>query len=121
MEFMDNNDQSTSETDRLAALHALTLLDTPAEERFDRITRVAQRTLRVPIALINLIDADRLWCKSYQGLAIGEVPRDASFCTYAIEQTGALVVSDLTKDPRFADNPVVTGPLHALLRRTHPA
>jgi PAS domain S-box-containing protein len=120
MEFMDNNDQSTSETDRLAALHALTLLDTPAEERFDRITRVAQRTLRVPIALINLIDADRLWCKSYQGLAIGEVPRDASFCTYAIEQTGALVVSDLTKDPRFADNPVVTGPLHARFYAGHP-
>ncbi|HEY8600738.1 MAG TPA: PAS domain S-box protein [Thermomicrobiales bacterium] len=119
MDFMENNDQRKSETGRLAALHALTLLDTPAEERFDRITRVAQRTFRVPIALINLIDAERLWCKSYQGLAVGEVPRDTSFCTYTIEQSGVLVVPDLTKDPRFAGNPVVTGRPHARFYAGH--
>src|SRR6476661_4495398 len=113
MDFMENNDQISSETGRLAALHALALLDTPAEERFDRITRVAQRTFRVPIALINLIDADRLWCKSYQGLAVSEIPRDVAFCSYTIEQSDVLVIPDLAKDPRFADNPLVTGALHA--------
>lgn len=65
-------------------LEGLYLLDTPAEERFDRITRLAQGIFNIPVALISLVDEDRVWFKSSQGLAVTEVPREFSFCTYAI-------------------------------------
>lgn len=65
---------------RLAALRALDLLDTPAEERFDRITRLAQALFDVPITLVTLVDAERQWFKSKQGLDAAQTPRDVSFC-----------------------------------------
>ena len=74
---------SPHEPQRLAALHALQVLDTPAEERFDRITRLAKRLLDVPIALISLVDAERQWFKSRQGLEVAEMGRDVSFCVWA--------------------------------------
>ena len=64
---------------RLAALHCLGLLDSPAEERFDRITRLTQRLFGVPIALISLVDRDRQWFKSRQGLAAEQTSREISF------------------------------------------
>ena len=79
---------------RLIALRALNLLDTPAEERFERITRTAIRTFDVPIALISLVDAERQWIKSCQGFAISETPRSISFCGHAILQDQALVIPD---------------------------
>jgi signal transduction histidine kinase len=94
---------------RLAALRALRVLDTPPEERFDRITRVARRLFGVPIALVSLIDAERQWFKSCQGLAIRETPRELSFCGHAILGEGVLVIPDARQDPRFADNPLVAG------------
>jgi len=95
------------ETKRLAALINLDLVDTPAEERFDRITRFAARLFGVPIALISLVDADRQWFKSRHGLAITDTPRNVSFCGHAILGEGAFVVPDARRDPRFADNPLV--------------
>lgn len=97
------------ETRRLAALRALRILDTPAEERFDRITRTARRLFNVPIALISLVDGDRQWFKSCQGLAVNETSRSVSFCGHAILQDEPLVVPDAASDPRFHDNPLVTG------------
>lgn len=101
--------EPNDEKKRVAALHALGLLDTPPEERFDRITRLAQRTFSVPIVLISLIDEKRQWFKSRQGLEAAETPRELSFCAHAIADGGLMVVPDATKDARFADNPLVAG------------
>ena len=99
----------TDEAARLHALHALDILDTPAEERFDRLTRIAQHILQVPIALVSLVDADRQWFKSHQGLDARETPRDISFCGHAILGADLFVVPDTATDPRFSDNPLVSG------------
>jgi diguanylate cyclase (GGDEF)-like protein len=96
------------ETRRLRTLHALGLLDTPAEERFDRITRMAQRVFDVPISLISLVDENRQWFKSRQGLDAVETPRNVSFCGHAIHGDSPMVVPDASQDVRFADNPYVT-------------
>ncbi len=98
------------EEQRLAALHNLQILDTPCEERFDRITRMATRLFDIPIALVTLIDAKRQWFKSSQGLTFSETPRSISFCGHTILGRDILVVSDSKEDPRFADNPLVIGP-----------
>jgi GAF domain-containing protein len=98
------------ESSRLQALRELLILDTPAEERFDRIVRFAAQELDVPIALISLVDAERQWFKARVGLDACSTPRDAAFCAYAILRPEVLVVPDATRDPRFADNPLVTGP-----------
>ncbi len=97
------------EAQRLAALHSLHILDTPPEERFDRITRLAQRLFDVPIALISLVDASRVWFKSRAGLDLEQIPRARSFCEHAILGRGPFVVQDARTDPRFSDNPLVTG------------
>ncbi len=99
----------SNEVQRLSALRALHILDTPAEERFDRITRLAQRLFDVPIALVSLVDENRQWFKSCQGLDLTETPRSSSFCAHAILGDDILVIPDATQDPRFADNPLVTG------------
>ncbi|MDH3460804.1 MAG: GAF domain-containing protein, partial [Burkholderiaceae bacterium] len=106
---MKKPDTPANEPVRLAALCALDMLDTPAEERFDRITRVAQRHFGVQIALVSLVDADRQWFKSRQGLAALETPRDVSFCGHAILSEDVFYVPNALQDPRFADNPLVTG------------
>jgi len=98
-----------NEVERLAALHALRILDTPPEERYDRITRLAQKLLDVPVALISLVDQDRQWFKSRQGCAGTESGRDTSFCGHAILGDGPFVVPDASLDDRFHDNPSVTG------------
>ena len=94
---------------RLAALRGLHVLDSPAEECFERITRTARRRFGVPIVLVSLVDANRQWFKSCVGLPVAETPRSASFCAHAILGDGALVIEDARRDPRFAANPLVTG------------
>ncbi len=96
------------ESARLSVLRQLGILDTPAEERFDRITRLAQRLFDVPIALVSLVDTDRQWFKSRQGVDIEETTRDLSFCAHAIHDDRVFVVADALQDPRFADHPMVT-------------
>lgn len=98
-----------AEAARLAALHRLDILDTPAEERFDRYTRLAAAALRVPIAAIVLVDAERQWFKSRVGLDACATPRSISFCSHAILRADALVVPDARLDERFAANPLVSG------------
>jgi len=99
-----------NEQERLAALRALQLLDTPPEERFDRITRLAQRLFNVPIALVSLVDGHRQWFKSRQGLDATETPRNISFCGHAILNDGVFYVPNAAADARFRDNPLVAGP-----------
>jgi len=95
---------------RLAVTRSLGLIETPPEERFDRITRVAAALFDTPIALIALMERDREWFKSICGLDLREVPRDESFCGHSIYSREPLVVEDARLDRRFADNPYVTGP-----------
>ena len=99
-----------AEEERLQALAALNVLDTPPERRFDRVARLAARLLDAPTALISLIDEDRQFHKAEVGFdGISEIPRSQSFCSHAIEQPGqALVVTDPQADDRFRDNPLVT-------------
>lgn len=98
-----------NETERLAALYELHILDTPPIDRFDRITRVCSAMFGVPITLVSLVDANRQWFKSKCGLDAQQTPRDVSFCGHAILQDDALVIHDALLDPRFNDNPFVTG------------
>lgn len=97
------------EAGRLAALQQYDILDTPPEESFDRITRLAKSALQMPIVLVSLIDADRQWFKSRQGLEVTETPRDISFCTHAIEQDEPYIIRDALRDARFRENLLVTG------------
>jgi GAF domain-containing protein len=98
-----------NEAERLAALHELLILDTPPEERFDRVIRFAAEEFDMPMAVMSLVDDERNWFKSVVGLDVCEVPRDIAFCSYAILQAEPLVVEDASLDPRFSDNPLVTG------------
>jgi DNA-binding response OmpR family regulator len=101
---------ANDEAARLASLRALDVLDTPAEERFDRLTRLAASLFDVPTALISLVDENRQWFKSTCGLDAKETPKDESFCAHAVASRETLIVPDALQDDRFADNPVVTGP-----------
>ncbi|MEM9233610.1 MAG: ATP-binding protein [Pseudomonadota bacterium] len=105
-------EQKTNELLRLDELYSLCALDTPAVERFDRITRLAAHLYNAPIALISLVDQDRQWFKSRRGLNAAETERSISFCTHAIESDEVFIIPDATKDERFADNPLVTGAPH---------
>ncbi len=96
-----------NERERLQTLRDLDLLDTLPEERFDRITRIARQLFSVPIALVSLVDDDRQWFKSRQGLDATETPRDISFCGHAIIDKEPLIVTNALEDERFADNPLV--------------
>jgi len=101
---------SWEESERIRALHDLNVLDTPPEERFDRLTRLARSLFRVPIALVSLVDEDRQWFKSHQGLEgleVRETPREFSFCAHAITDGQRLVVNDALEDERFRENPLV--------------
>lgn len=97
------------EEKRLAALRSMGILDTVPEERFDRLTREATEQFHVPIAAITLIDAEREWFKSCQGLSAREGKRSESFCGHAMLSKLIFVVEDTLEDERFADNPMVTG------------
>jgi PAS domain S-box-containing protein len=100
------------EEDRLAALHALKIMDTAPQPQFDRMTRLATKLFNVPIALVSLCDAQRVWFKSRQGLDEAEAPRDISFCSYVILQNQAFIVENAATDHRFSDHPLVVGAPH---------
>lgn len=110
----------TAERERLEALHALRILDTPPEDRFDRVTRLAQRLFGVPMVAVSMIDADRQWFKSRIGLDDDETKRHDAMCNHTIQQPGVLVVPDATLDERFVTNPFVTGDPHVRFYAGHP-
>jgi diguanylate cyclase (GGDEF)-like protein len=98
-----------NEERRLAALHEIGILDTPAEREFDDITLLASQICGTPIAIISLVDETRQWFKSRVGLDAPETPRDQAFCAYTIlNPTETMIVEDATADERFRDNPLVT-------------
>ncbi len=97
------------EDSRIATLRALNILDTPREDRYDRLTRLAMRVFNVPYSTISMIDTQRQWFKSIQGLTLCETSRDISFCAHAILYDEILYVGNALKDERFHDNPVVVG------------
>lgn len=96
---------------RQALLARTALLDTPAEEAFDRVVQLASELFGVPVALISLIDSKRQWFKAKVGIDVCQTPRAISFCTHVVSQGDMLVVSNALLDERFADNPLVTGEL----------
>ena len=98
-----------NEPQRLHALRATDILFTPAEERFDRITRLASRLLGTPISVVSLVAEKCQWFKSAYGLDATETPREVSFCGHAILGDDTFVVEDTSLDSRFSNNPLVTG------------
>lgn len=105
----ERNSRSPEEKRRLDALRATHLLDTAPEEMFDCLTRAACDALGVPIALVSLVDEERQWFKSRCGLDATETHRSSSFCAHVIQLESMMVIEDAALDPRFADNPLVTG------------
>ncbi|GAA0542934.1 GAF domain-containing sensor histidine kinase [Paractinoplanes ferrugineus] len=99
--------QPDNETDRLAALYALDILDSAPEQDFDDIVQLASNVCGTPMSLVTLVDTDRQWFKARVGTDFTETSRDLSFCAHAILGRDLLVVPDATKDARFADNPWV--------------
>lgn len=96
-----------NEIDRLATLHSLRILDTPADERFDRYARISAKIFDMPIALISLVDGNRQWFKAAEGLEAAQTPRDVSFCGHAILGDGVFEIQNARRDFRFRDNPLV--------------
>jgi diguanylate cyclase (GGDEF)-like protein len=92
---------------RVESLRELWLLDTDPEERFDRITRLAQRLFNVPIVVFGLVDSERVWFKSRVGLDLPEVPRGDAFCAHAILTEGIIQVEDAAEDVRFSGSALV--------------
>ncbi|ARJ41680.1 GGDEF domain-containing protein [Pantoea alhagi] len=101
-----------NEAQRLDALHALKILNTPAEERFDRLTRLARRLFNVSVSVVSLLDAEHQWFKSKDGISVTHTTRDISFCGHTILQDDVMVVENACDDPRFHDNPLVIGEPH---------
>ncbi|WP_034298640.1 diguanylate cyclase [Herbaspirillum sp. RV1423] len=97
---------------RIGELHALHILDTLPEERFDRLTRLARRLFSVPVAVVSLVDSKRQWSKAHTGMDTCEMARDISFCGHAILRDEVMVVPDALEDVRFKDNPLVLGDPH---------
>ena len=97
------------EYERMQAVESLGLLDTPPEADFDEAVRLAAVICKTPISMMSIVDHHRQWFKAKIGLDIDETPRDQAFCAHAIGRTSALIVPDAHNDPRFFENPLVTG------------
>ncbi len=102
------------EAARLLELHSYAVLDTPADAKFDDISELTRRLAETEIGIVSLVDSQRQWFKSCVGAPLGqqETPRDISFCGHTILQRNPLIINDAREDPRFADNPLVTGEPH---------
>lgn len=102
-----------NESQRLDAVRYYEILDTEPEVEFDALTRVAAHTFGAPIAVVAMLDSDRLWFKSKLGLEVPQLDRKVAFCAHAIMcPREPLVVPDLLNDQRFADNPLVANAPH---------
>ena len=107
-EVMRSAGKPKDEAIRLETLYSCKVLDTEPERVYDDITRLLSLTCNVPMAVISLVDGDRLWLKSNVGVGELELTRDEGFCSHAILQRETLIVPDTLADPRFANSPLVT-------------
>ena len=98
-----------NETERLAAVRRYDILDSPPDGAFDRITALAARRLRVPIAIISIVDEERIWFKSHHGLPVEQIGREPGLCASAILGDTPYLIEDARKDPRSLANPLVAG------------
>jgi signal transduction histidine kinase/CheY-like chemotaxis protein len=103
-----------NEPRRLAALRSLDILDSEVEALYDEMTALAAEICEAPISLVSLVDENRQWFKSRHGLAALETPREVAFCAHAILGNDLFEVEDSRCDPRFRDNPLVTGDPHVI-------
>src|SRR5262249_41797191 len=108
------------ESERLADLRALNILDTPPEQRFDGIVQLAAQVFGVPIAYIAMIDSDRQWFKAKCGIGTEQTTRDESFCGHTILGSEPLIIPDAKQDSRFHDSPLVTDEPHVRFYAGHP-
>jgi GAF domain-containing protein len=106
------NNASANETRRLDALRAYEILDTPPEQSFDDLARLAAAVCETPIALVSFIDDRRQWFKARTGFDAAEPPREVSFCAQAISGRDIFLVPNTLTDDRFSTNPYVSGPPH---------
>ena len=97
------------EETRIAALRKYEILDTPADGSFDDLTALAAKVFNVPIAIVSLVDTDRIWFKSHHGLEIEQIDRDPGLCASAIMSDDVYLVEDARNDPRCLANPLVAG------------
>ena len=98
-----------NDAQRLDALRELLILDTPPEERFDRIVQFAAEEFDMPMVLISLVDESRQWFKARVGIDACQTDRETSFCGHAIHRPELFIIEDALQDTRFFDNPFVTG------------
>lgn len=103
------NDVGSSEADRLAAVRRYDILDTPPDGSFDRITALAASLFSAPIAIISLVDTDRIWFKSHHGVDVQQIDREPGLCASAILENGPYILTDAANDPRALANPLVAG------------
>jgi signal transduction histidine kinase/CheY-like chemotaxis protein len=97
------------ETERLKALRRYEILDTPPDGAFDRITSIAARLFKVPIAIVSLVDSDRIWFKSHHGIDVRQIDREPGLCASAILSDEIYAITDASKDVRSLTNPLVVG------------
>ena len=100
---------ATNEAARLAAVRRYAILDTPPDGTFDNITSLAARFFDVPIAIVSIVDHDRVWFKSKQGLSVEQVGIDPGLCTSAILKDVPTIIPDTRLDPKTLANPLVAG------------
>ena len=105
------SDPTANEIKRLQTVRRYDILDTPPDGAYDRITSLAARLFQVPIAIISIVDSDRIWFKSHHGLDANEVRRDAGLCASAILQDGPYIIEDAAVDERALTNPLAAGEL----------
>ncbi|MEO6539226.1 MAG: GAF domain-containing sensor histidine kinase [Ferruginibacter sp.] len=106
---VDNSAILKQEEDRIRSLKKYDILDTPPDGSFDRITRLAAKLLGVPIAIVTLVDTDRIWFKSKYGIDVQQITRDPGLCSSAILSNELYIVEDARKDPRTLANPLIAG------------
>jgi len=116
----EDDQEHHDEERRQLSLERLGILDTEPEERFTRIAAIAQRLFGTAAAALTFVDGDRQWFKARLGFTFTESPRSLAFCDYTIRQNSAFVVPDASTDPRFANNPIVTGATHVRFYAGYP-
>ncbi len=104
-----NTSEIDVETLRMQAVRRYDILDSPPDGSFDHVTQIAARMLNTPIAIISIVDSDRIWFKSHHGVDAEQIPRDSGLCASAIMQKEPWLINDAQLDPRTISNPLVAG------------